>query len=86
MGVNGVIADVQKIERAREVVAVLLNDVQHSVVIGFGCISSTIFLIKFKFSIVKVNCGSGYFLNKGDGQERKKFWNDLDRVVDRVGN
>ena len=23
---------------------------------------------------------------EGDGEERKKFWNDLDKVIDRVGN
>ena len=35
-GVNGIIAGVQEMERAREGVAVLLNDVWHSAVIEFG--------------------------------------------------
>ena len=35
-----IIASVQKMERAREVVAVLLNDVWHSAVIHFGCVNS----------------------------------------------
>ena len=27
----------------------------------------------------------GYGTNE-DGEERERFWNDLDRIVDRVGN
>ena len=41
-------------ERARHGVAILLNDVWHSAVIDFGCVSSRIIWIKFKFSRVKV--------------------------------
>ena len=52
-GVNGIIAGVQEMERDREWVAILLNDVWHSAVIDFGCVSSRIIWIKFKFS--KVN-------------------------------
>ena len=54
IGVNGIIPDVQKMERAREGVAVLLNDLWHSAVIDFGCASSRILWIKFKFLRVKV--------------------------------
>ena len=28
----------------------------------------------------------GYSPNEGDGEERDRFWNDLDRIVDKVGN
>ena len=28
----------------------------------------------------------GYSLNEGNGEERERFWNDLDRNVDAVGN
>ena len=28
----------------------------------------------------------GYGPNEGDGEERDRFWNDMDRIVDRVGN
>ena len=28
----------------------------------------------------------GYGPNEGHGEEREKFWNDLDRIVDRAGN
>ena len=52
-GVSGIITGVQKMERAREGLAILLNDMWHSAVIDFGCISSRIIWIKFKFS--KVN-------------------------------
>ena len=41
-GVNGIIAGVQEMERAREGVVILLNDVWHSAVVDFGCVSSRI--------------------------------------------
>ena len=60
-GVNGIIAGV------REGVAILLNDVWHSVVVDFGCVSSIILWIKFKFSRVKVCVVLGYVPSEGDG-------------------
>ena len=48
-GINGIIADVQEMERAREGVAILLNNVWHSAVIDFGCVSSRILWINFVF-------------------------------------
>ena len=36
-----------------------------------------------KFCLVM---GGGYGLNEGDGEERGRFWNDMDRVLDRVSN
>ena len=83
---HGTIASVQEMEIAREGVAVLLNDVGHSAVIDFGYVSSRILWIKFKFSRVQVCVVVGYGPNEGIGEEREKFWNDLDRTVDRVGN
>ena len=41
-GVNGIIASVQEMERTRERVAILLNNVWHSAVVDFGCVSSRI--------------------------------------------
>ena len=41
--VNVIFAGVQKMERAREGMAVLLNDVWHSAVVKSGCVSSRIF-------------------------------------------
>ena len=35
-GVNGIIANVQEMENAKEGVTVLLNNVWHNAVIGFG--------------------------------------------------
>ena len=52
-GVNGIIAGIQEMERAREGVAILLNDVWNSAVIDFGCVSSRILWIKVKFTTVK---------------------------------
>ena len=28
----------------------------------------------------------GYSLNEGDVEERDRFWKDMDRILDRVGN
>ena len=71
-------------ERAREGVTVLLNDVWYSAEIDLGCISSRIMCIKFKFSKVKVCVVLGYSPNEGIGEERERFWNDMDMTVDRV--
>ena len=49
-GVNVIFAGVQEMERAREGVAVLLNDVWHSAVVKYRCVSSRILWIKLKFS------------------------------------
>ena len=66
--------------------AVLLNDVWHSAVIDFRCVSSRILWIKFKFSMVEVCLVVGYGPNEGINEERERFWNDMDRNMDRVGN
>ena len=74
-GLNGIIAGIQEMERDREGLAILLNDVGHSAVIDFGCVSSRILWIKFKFSRVKV-CGMvGCGPIEGD-EVRDRFWND----------
>ena len=62
-----------------------MNDVWHSAVIYLGCVCSRILWIKFKFSRVKVCVMVGYGPNEGT-EERERFWNDLDKTVDRVGN
>ena len=70
-GVYVNIAGVQEMERAREGVAVLLlNDVCRSVVVDFGCTSSRILWIEFKFTRVKVCVVVGYGPNGGDSEER----------------
>ena len=53
-GVNGIIAGVKEMERAGEGVFILLNNVCHSAVIDFGCVSSRILWIKSEFSRAKV--------------------------------
>ena len=60
-------------ERAREGVGILLKDVWLSAVIDFGCVSSRILWIKFKFSRVKVCVGVGYGPNEGVDEERERF-------------
>ena len=51
--VNCIIDGVQEMERFREGVAILLNYVWHSAMVDFGCASSKVLWIKFKFSRVK---------------------------------
>ena len=65
-GVNGIIAGVQKLERVREGVAILLNDLRHST--DFRCVISRILWIKFKFSRVNVCVLIGYTPNERDGE------------------
>ena len=72
-GVNSIIAGVQKMERARKSVAILLSDVWHSAVIDFGCISFKILWIKFKFSRVKVYVVVGYGPSEGNVEERDRY-------------
>ena len=81
-GVNGIIASVQEMERAREGMTILLNDVWYCEVVDFGYASSRILWIKFKFSRVKVCVVVGYGPNEGDSEERDRFWNDMDRTLD----
>ena len=71
-------------EKGREGVAILLSDFLHSVVIDFECFSFRILWIKFKFLRVKVCVVVvvGYGFNEGNGEERGRFWDDLDRIVD----
>ena len=52
----------------------------------FGCVISRILWIKFKFSRVKVCVVVAYKVNEGDGEERDRFWNGMDRTLDSVGN
>ena len=56
-------------ERAREGVTILLNDVWYSAVVNFGCVSSRILWIKFKFSRVNICVVVGDGPNEGDGVE-----------------
>ena len=50
----------KEMERAR-----VLNDLWHCAVVDFGCLSSTILCIKFKFSRVKVCVLVGYGPSEG---------------------
>ena len=62
-----------------------MNDVWHSAVTDFGCVRSRILWIKFRFSRVKVCVVVGYGPSE-DIEERNRFWNDMDKILDRVGN
>ena len=72
-------------ERAREGMVFLLNDVWYSAVVDVGCVSSRI-LCKFKISRFKVCVVVGYGPNEGDGEARDIFGNDMNRKLDGVGN
>ena len=53
--------------------AILLNNVWHSAVIDFGCVSSRILWIKLKFPSVKVCAVVGYESSEGNGEEGTEF-------------
>ena len=72
--------------RARKGIAILLNDVWHSALVDFECVSFRILWIKFKFKRVKVCVVMGYGPNEGDGEGRGRFWNNVDRTMDSVRN
>ena len=74
-------------EITREGVAILLNDVWHSAVVGFECVSSRILWIESRFSRIKICVVVVYGPNEEeDGEERDRSWNDMDRTVNSVGN
>ena len=54
--------------------------------IDFGCVNSRILRIKFKFPRVKVCVVVGYSPSEGDGEENDRLLNDMDRILDKVGN
>ena len=85
-GVNGIITIVKEMKELGKGVAILLKEVCHSAVIDFRCVNSRILWIKFKFSRVKICTVVGYGPNEGDGEERYRFWNEMDRILDRVWN
>ena len=51
-----------------------------------GYVSSKILWIKSKFSRVKVFVVVGYGPSERDDEEIDKIWNNMDRILDRVGN
>ena len=69
-GVKFIFAGVQEMEGAGEGVDILLNDMMHSIGVEFGCVTSRILWIKFKFSRVKVFVMVGYGQYEKKGEER----------------
>ena len=60
-------------ERDKEGMAILLNDVWHSAMIDFGCVSSRILWIKFRILKVKVCVVVEYGSNEGNAEEKERF-------------
>ena len=85
-GINVIFTSAHEMERAREGVAILLNNMWHSAVVKSVYVSSIILWIKFKFSIIKVCMVVGYGPTKGDREERDRFWNDMDKTLVCVGS
>ena len=77
--INGITASDQELEIVREGAAILLNDVWHSAMIDFRCVSYRILWLKFKISRVKICVVVGCGPSEGDGEE-------MDRILDRVVN
>ena len=69
-GLNGITTCVHEIERAREGLAVLMNDEWRNAMIGVRYVSSRIVWVKFKFSRIKVCIVAVYGLKEGKVKER----------------
>ena len=75
-------------ERTIEGATVLLNDIWHSAVINFGCVSSRILWIEFKFSRVKVCVVVGYGPSggmkkgRGSGMTWTGLWIETEISID----
>ena len=78
--VSVIFAGVHEMDRAREGMAVLLNDVWQCAVVKFGSVSSRILWMKFKFSRVKVCVVVGHGPNV-EGEERDRFWNMISQTT-----
>ena len=63
-----------------------MNNMWQSAVVDFGRVSSKILWIKFKFPKVTLCVAVGYGLNKGDDEGRDRFWNNMDKTLDSIGN
>ena len=59
---------------------------RYSAVVDFGCVSFRILWINSSFQGLKYVWWWGYGPNKGDSEERDRFWNDMDKNLDIVGN
>ena len=70
-GVNDIIAGVQAVERTREAVAVLSNDVWHSTVIDFGCVSLESYGLRSSFQGLKYLVVVGYDPTEGDVKQKR---------------
>ena len=85
-GVKGVRSGVDA-GRAKEGVAMMMNDVWFEAVVGYGCVSSRMLWVKFKFARVKLCVVAVYGpCNDRKECEKDKFWNDLRNVMNKVGN
>ena len=73
-------------ERSREYVAIILSNVGHNTVIDYKWVNSGVLWIKFKFSRINICVVLEYGHKERNGEERERFWNVLDRIVDRVCN
>ena len=84
--VYDIIAGVQEIEMARQCVPVLMNDEGHSAMLDFGYASSRALCVNSKFSRAKICAVVVYGPTEKDVEGRERFWNNLNRVLDRLGN
>jgi hypothetical protein len=84
-GVKCVYAGVEKNERAREGVAILMSDLWFRSMVKFECVSPRILLVKFKFKKVKVCVVVSYGPSENSEEEEyMTFWNELNDVLDTV--
>jgi len=85
--VHGVRSGREGAGRGKEGVAVLLSDEWYKALVAYKCICSRVMWVKFKFDRVKVCLVVAYGpVNDRSDEEKVRFWNDLGRAMNEIGN
>lgn len=86
-GVRGVRSGVNDNVRGKEGVAVLMNDEWFAAMVGYECVNSRLLWVKLRFKKVKLCIVVAYGpCNDRSVREKDKFWRDLEKVMNAVGN
>src|SRR5678816_3429211 len=81
-----VCAGVERNERGREGVTILMSDLWYRAMVDFVCVSTRILMVKFKFEKVKVCVVVMYGPSEGNVEENTIFWDNLNDILDRVSS
>src|SRR5678816_1549157 len=83
-GVKCVCAGVEKNEKGREGVAILMSDLWYRAILDFVFVSTRILMVKFKFEKVKVCVVVTYGPYEGNVEESTIFWDNLNGDLNGV--